>query len=108
MEHNVLSTQVILAEDVKGGQVLSHSGHLATTGTANKEPAGIAKYGGKAGERIAILTIGLIEVAQDGTLAIGDFVKADNGALAKATSKAEGFAEVSKVVNTSSVELVIR
>lgn len=105
--YNVLSKKVTLAEDVKKGQIVSWSGHLATTGSTNKEPAGVAQYDGKSGEIIAITTIGLEDVAAT-TLALGDGVKANAGAAEKATSAAEAFATVVEVVNTATVEILIK
>ena len=104
--YNVVSNKVTLAEDVKKGQIVSWSGHLATTGSTSKEPAGVAQYDGKSGEIIAITTIGL-DVAATG-LAKGDLVKANAGAAEKANSAAEAFAEVSEVVNTATVEILIK
>lgn len=105
--YNVVSNKVTLAEDVKKGQIVSWSGHLATTGSTSKEPAGVAQYDGKSGEIIAITTIGLEDVAATG-LAKGDLVKANAGAAEKANSAAEAFAEVSEVVNTATVEILIK
>lgn len=105
--YNVLSKKVTLAEDVKKGQIVSWSGHLATTGSTSKEPAGVAQYDGKSGEIIAITTIGLEDVALTG-VNVGDGVKANAGAAEKATSAAEAFATVVEAVNTATVEILIK
>ncbi len=107
-QHNILSIKVKLLEDVSKHQLVSMSGHLATTGTAGKEPAGASMYEGRAGEEIAIISVGLISAPQDGTLVLGDFVKAAAGVVVKATTKAESFAQVCKVPTLNSVELLIK
>ena len=107
-QHNILSIKVKLAEDVNKHQLISMSGHLATTGTAGKEPVGASMYEGKAGEDIAVISIGLITAPQDGSLVLGDMVKAAAGLVVKATTKAESFAQVCKVPTINSVELLIK
>ncbi len=107
-QHNILSKKVTLAEDVKAGQVISFSGHLATTGEQGKEPAGVSTYHGKQGEIIAIMSIGLIDVATENALELGEFVKADGGKVVKADNKADSFATVSEVNNATSVEILIK
>lgn len=106
-QHNILSKKVTLAEEIQRGQVLSFSGHLATTGTAGKEPAGIALSTGKAGDTIAIMCIGFVDVKATG-LALDDGVKAAAGTVVKATTAAESFASVSGLNGTSSVELLLK
>ena len=105
--YNVLCKKVTLAEDVKKGQIVSWSGHLATTGSTSKEPAGIAQYDGKTGEIIAITVIGLEDVAAAG-LVLGDGVKANAGAAEKAGTAAEAFATVAEVINAATVEILIK
>ena len=107
-QHNTLSKKVTLSEAVKKGQIISFSGHLATSATAGKEPAGLAMYDGKTGDLAAIICIGLMHVPQDGTLALGDYVKAAAGAPVKALTKAESFATVSEVPSINSAELLIK
>ena len=107
-QHNILSIKVKLAEDVAKHQLISMSGHLATTGTAGKEPVGVSMYEGKAGEDIAIMSVGLITAPQDGTLALGDGIKAVAGAPAKALTVDPVFATVCKVPTVNSVELLIK
>lgn len=107
-QHNILSIKVTLAEDVKKHQLVSMSGHLATTGTVGKEPAGVSMYAAKAGDDIAIMSVGLITTPQDGSLALGDMVKATAGDVAKATTAAESFATVCKVPTINSVELLLK
>lgn len=104
--HNILSKKVTLAATVMAGQVVNWSGNPATTGTAGKEPAGIALYEGKAGDTIAIMCIGLVDVKATG-LAVGDGVKAAAGKVVKAATAAESFATVSEVNSRYSVELVL-
>lgn len=107
-QHNILSIKVKLAEDVNKHQLISMSGHLATTGTVGKEPVGASMYEGKAGEEIAIMSVGLITAPQDGTLALGDGVKAVAGAPVKALTADPVFATVCKVPTINSVELLIK
>lgn len=107
-QHNTLSKKVTLSEDVKSGQLVSFSGHLATTDSGDKEPAGLAMYDGKAGDLAAIMCIGLMHVPQDGTLALGDYVKATGGVAVKAATKAEAFAVVSEVPSLNSAELLLK
>ena len=107
-QHNILSIKVKLAEAVKKHQLVSIIGHLATTGTAGKEPVGVSMCDGQAGEDIAIMSVGLISMPQDGSLMLGDMVKATAGALVKATTQAESFAVVCKVPTINSVELLIK
>lgn len=106
-QHNILSKKVTLAVAVAMGQIISLTGKLATTGTAGAEPKGVALSDGVAGDTIAIMSIGLIDVPQDGTLALGDGVKANAGALVKATTTAESFAVVSEVNSAKSVEIML-
>ncbi len=106
-QHNILSKKVTLAEDVKAGQVISFSGHLATTGEQGKEPAGVSMYHGKKGEIIAIMLIGLIDMETANPLQLGDKVKINYGFIEKADDPAQAFATVSEVNNNSSVELVL-
>ncbi len=105
-QHNILSKKILLAEAVTEGQIVSFDGHLATTG--DKEPAGVALYEGKKGEIIAVMSIGIIDVKTDASLELGDFVKATAGKVAKASNKAEAFAQVSEVNSASSVEIMIK
>ena len=107
-QHNILSIKVKLAEDVSKHQLISMSGHLATTGTVGKEPVGASMYEGRAGEEIAVISIGLVSAPQDGSLVLGDMVKAAAGLVVKATTKAESFATVCKVPTINSVELLIK
>lgn len=107
-QHNTLSKKVTLSENVKKGHIVSFSGHLATTGTVGKEPAGVAMYDGSAGDRAAIMCIGLINVTQDGTLALGDGIKAVAGEPAKVTSTEAVFATVSEVPSVNSAELLLK
>lgn len=106
-QHNILSKKVTLAEDVQAGQVISFSGHLATTGEQGKEPAGVSFYHGKQGEIIAIMLIGLIDMDTANPLQLGDKVKANHGLIEKADDPSQAFATVSEVNNNSSVELVL-
>lgn len=107
-QHNTLSKKVTLQETVKKGQLVSFSGHLATTGTVGKEPAGLAMYDGKAGDLAAIMCIGLMHVPQDGTLALGDGIKAVAGEPAKVISTEAVFATVSEVPSVNSAELLLK
>lgn len=107
-QHNILSIKVKLLEDVSKHQLVSMSGNLATTGTVGKEPVGATMYEGRAGEEVAIMSIGLITAPQDGSLVVGDMVKAAAGLVVKATTAAEGFALVCKVPTINSVELLIK
>ena len=107
-QHNTLSKKVTLQEPVNQGQIVSFSGYVATTGTVGKEPAGLAMYDGKAGDLIAIIVIGLMHVAQDGTLALGDRVKVANGAPVKALATEDFFAIVSEVPSINSAELLLK
>lgn len=107
-QHNTLSKKVTLSEDVKKGQLVSFSGHLASTGTVGKEPAGLAMYDGKAGDLAAIMCIGLMHVAQDGTLALGDGIKAVAGEPVKAVTADPVFAIVSEVPSVNSAELLLK
>ncbi len=106
-QHNILSKKVTLAEDVKAGQVISFSGHLATTGEQGKEPAGVSMYHGKKGEFIAIMTIGLINVTATFNAQVGDKVKVNKGLISKADDPTQAFATVSEVVNGSTFELIL-
>lgn len=107
-QHNTLSKKVTLSEDVKSGQIVSFSGYLATTGTAGKEPAGLAMYDGKTGDLAAIICIGLMHVPQDGTLVLGDGIKAVAGAPVKAVTADPVFATVSEVPSLNSAELLLK
>lgn len=107
-QHNTLSKKVTLQETVKKGQLVSFSGHLATTGAVGKEPAGLAMYDGKAGDLAAIMCIGLMHVPQDGSLALGDGIKAVAGEPAKVTSTEAVFATVSEVPSVNSAELLLK
>ncbi len=107
-QRNLMSKKVTLAQDVTAGQVISFSGHLATTGETDKEPAGVSLYAGKTGEIIAIMTIGYIDVATETALEVGNFVKATAGKVVKADNKADSFATVSEVNNATSVEIEIK
>ncbi len=106
-QHNILSKKVTLAEDVKAGQVISFSGHLASTGQQGKEPAGVSMYHGKKGEIIAIMLIGLIDVTTTFNPTIGDRVKVYKGVIEKADNPAQAFATISEVMNGSTVELML-
>ena len=79
-QHTILAKKVTLTADVKAGQIVSWSGEPATTGS--KEPAGVAQYDGKTGDTIALTVIGLEDVPGT-SLAIGDGVKAMQGAIEK-------------------------
>lgn len=107
-QHNTLSKKVTLRENVKQGQIISFSGYLATTGTAGKEPAGVAMYDGSVGDLAAIMCIGLMHVTQDGTLALGDGIKAVAGAPVKAVTADPVFATVSEVPSINSAELLLK
>ncbi|WP_230660476.1 hypothetical protein [Psychrobacter sp. I-STPA10] len=107
-QHNILSKKVTLAEDANKNQIVSFSGHLATTGSGDKEPAGVMMYDGTAGDLVAIMCIGLITTPQDGSLKLGDKVKVTAGTVVKATDTNEVFAEVSEVTTTSHVELLLK
>lgn len=104
---NILSSKVTLKESVKSGQIVSWNGELATTGSADKEPAGIAQYDGAPGEIIAIVNIGTWDVAQSG-LKVGDLVKSNAGVVEKADSITEAFATVSQILGSTSAEILIK
>lgn len=106
--YNVLSKKVTLAEEVKKGQIVSWSGHIATTGTAGKAPAGVAQYDGKTGEMIAITVIGLEDVPATG-LTLGQSVKVAAGkVVATAAATDPVFATVVEVSNSAAVEILIK
>lgn len=107
-QHNTLSKKVTLSEAVKKGQIISFSGHLATTGTAGKEPAGLAMYDAQAGDLAAIMCIGLMHVPQDGTLALGDNIKAVAGEPVKAVTDDAVFATISEVPSVNNAELLVK
>ena len=107
-QHNTIRKKVTLSENVKKGHIVSFSGHLATTGTVGKEPAGVAMYDGSAGDLAAIMCIGLMHVTQDGTLALGDGIKAVAGAPVKAVTADPVFATVSEVPSVNSAELLLK
>ena len=93
-QHNTLSKKVTLSEAVKKGELISWSGHLATTGSGDKEPAGLSMYDGNAGDLVAIMCIGLMHIPQDGTLVLGDGVKATAGQATKAATACCDFSAI--------------
>lgn len=105
--YNVLSKKVTLAEAVSKGQIVSCSGHLATTGTAGKEPLGVAQYDGVAGEIIAVTVIGLEDVTHTG-LTLGQDVKVTAGNVVAATPTDKAFATVVEVSTDKSAEILIK
>lgn len=108
-QHNILSKKVTLAVNVTEGQILSLNGKLANSGSGTDEPVGVALYEGKPTEIIAVMCVGLMDVPQDGTLALGNPVKVTNGAVVKADPATDKvFAVVSEVVSTKEVELLLK
>lgn len=105
--HNTLSKKIKLAETVKGGQLVSWSGHLANTGTAGKAPAGVALYDGVADEIIAVMVVGLIDVAATG-VALGDGIKAVAGVATKVATGDAVFAVVSEINTAKSAEILLK
>lgn len=105
--HNTLSKKIKLAETVKAGQLISWSGHLANTGTVGKAPVGVALYDGVAGENIAVMLLGLIDVAATG-VALGDGIKAVAGVATKVATGDAVFAVVSEINTAKSAEILLK
>lgn len=105
--HNILSKKIKLAETIKGGQVVSWSGHLANTGTSGKEPAGVALYDGVAGEIIAVMVAGVVDTTV-ASVVPGDHVKAVAGQVVKAAAGEAAFAIVSEIYVGTSAEILLK
>lgn len=108
-EVHILSSKVLLKTDVKKGQAISWRGTLATTASTDGDaPAGIAQYDGAAGEIIAVTVIGVVEVANDGSLQIGDRVQTTSGGINKVAEMYDAYLGVVTAVNGSSAEILLK
>lgn len=101
-----LAYGVIMQEDVAKGDAVSLEGYKANTGIANQEPYGITQFEAGAGERVAVTVIGVEDVRHNGTLAVGNYVKASAGACVVGT-KADAFGRVGKVTGKSA-EIILK